>query len=271
VDAAHVRAFDAMTPEELAGMWCSLLHLGVNEGAADSRAAEAYFAHLRLNVPERAFALVLAVLRSGADKSLLMTLNQSLFFPALLKEHGTALLDRIIAEARHDARLRWLLSGANWWVSRQNLSVQLTSEADRTAWRADALPRPGGVIDFTCLTAVELGRVWVELNSNPGKHEDKNWYRLKDYEDDLLGHEPDRTLDAILEILRIETDEELLGLLAATLLECVISFETIDRIEREAAANDKFRWLLGGVWYWTEPDELKARLDAIVQGQHWEN
>jgi hypothetical protein len=59
--------------------------------------------------------------------------------------------------------------------------------------------------------------------------------------------------------------------LAAGLLEDVISMDTIDRIEREANADDKFRWLLGGVWYWNEPEPLKARLDAIVQGRHWDN
>jgi hypothetical protein len=26
---------------------------------------------------------------------------------------------------------------------------------------------------------------------------------------------------------------------------------------------------LGGVWYWEDPEPLKARLDAIVQGRHW--
>jgi hypothetical protein len=61
-----------------------------------------------------------------------------------------------------------------------------------------------------------------------------------------------------------------LAVLAAGLLEDVISAKTIDRIEREAAANEKFRWLLGGAWYWhNNPESLKERLDAIVHGQHW--
>jgi len=57
--------------------------------------------------------------------------------------------------------------------------------------------------------------------------------------------------------------------LAAGLIEDAVSVRTIDRIEKEAAANPKFRHLLGAVWYWDEPDELKARLDAIVQCEHW--
>jgi Family of unknown function (DUF6869) len=61
----------------------------------------------------------------------------------------------------------------------------------------------------------------------------------------------------------------MLALLAAGPLEDVISMETIDRIEREAAANKRFHDLLGGVWYYRAPDELKARLDALVRQNRW--
>ena len=56
----------------------------------------------------------------------------------------------------------------------------------------------------------------------------------------------------------------MLSLLAAGPLEDVISMETIDRIEREASVIKRFHDLLGGVWYYRAPDELKARLDALV-------
>jgi len=29
--------------------------------------------------------------------------------------------------------------------------------------------------------------------------------------------------------------------------------------------NESFRHLLGGVWYYSAPDELKARLDALIK------
>ena len=45
--------------------------------------------------------------------------------------------------------------------------------------------------------------------------------------------------------------------------------ETIDRIEREAAADKRFHDLLGGVWYYRAPDELRARLDALVGWNRW--
>ena len=43
----------------------------------------------------------------------------------------------------------------------------------------------------------------------------------------------------------------------------------IDRIEREASVNKRFHDLLGGVWYYRAPDELKARLDALVGQNRW--
>jgi hypothetical protein len=61
----------------------------------------------------------------------------------------------------------------------------------------------------------------------------------------------------------------LLSMLAAGPLEDLIGMETIDRIEREAAANQRFRDLLGGVWYYRAPAELKARLDALVGPNRW--
>jgi CRISPR/Cas system-associated protein Cas7 (RAMP superfamily) len=55
----------------------------------------------------------------------------------------------------------------------------------------------------------------------------------------------------ILAILNIETNEGLLALLAAGLLEDVIGMEVID-----------------GVWCSNENEHLKARLNAIVGGRH---
>jgi hypothetical protein len=92
---------------------------------------------------------------------------------------------------------------------------------------------------------------------------------MMDYERDLREQDPDRAIDLIVEILRIETNPVLLSLLAAGSLEDVISMETIDRIEREAAANKRFHDLLGGVWYYRAGDELKARLDALIADVRW--
>jgi len=35
------------------------------------------------------------------------------------------------------------------------------------------------------------------------------------------------------------------------------------------SADQRFHDLLGGVWYYRASDELKARLDALVEGNRW--
>ena len=92
---------------------------------------------------------------------------------------------------------------------------------------------------------------------------------MMDYERELREEDPDRAIDLILEILKIETNPVLLSILAAGPLEDVISMTTIDRIEREAAVDQRFRHLLGGVWYFSAPEELKARLDALIGDTRW--
>ena len=92
---------------------------------------------------------------------------------------------------------------------------------------------------------------------------------MMDYERDLREEDPDKAIDLIVEILKIESNPVMLSLLAAGSLEDVISMETIDRIEREASASKPFRDLLGGVGYFRAPDELKARLDALVGQNRW--
>jgi hypothetical protein len=265
------KIFEQMPIVELAGLWCSLQYVGLREQTEQSWAALLYFDQLPHERPERALALVLAVLRSEAHKSVLLELNAKLF-TALIHQHASLLIDELEREARDDARLRWLLGGVVWWAPNEDLRERIIAIADQEAWRIDRDARDAAVpIDFAGLSTAELARIWVEQNTKPHKDQDDNWMALQDYERDLVGERPDAAIDLILEILRIETDERVLGFLAAGLLENVISLQSIARIEREATAHEKFRWLLGGVWYWNEPDELKTRLDGILQGQHWAN
>ncbi len=268
----RAQAFDAMAVEELAALWCRLQHVGMKDTSEESDAATEYFDWLPRRAPERALDVILAVLRSDAGTPVLMELNSRLF-PALLNEHGAALLRRIEGEVRGNERFRWLVAGSGWWLDGRHISRLLAGEDARKAWYADydAQKHATPAIDFHALSVTERARTWIAQKTKPHAEQDDNWMRLVDFEEHLLNNDPDGALDLILEVLRIETDERVLGLLAAGLLECVISTKTIERIEREAAANARFVWLLGGVYYWSEPEPLKARLDAIVQGRHWEN
>jgi hypothetical protein len=119
------------------------------------------------------------------------------------------------------------------------------------------------------MSVAELARAWVEQYSKSERDRDDNFFAMMDYESELREEDPDKAIDLIVEILKIETNPVMLSLLAAGPLEDVISMETIDRIEREASADKRFHDLLGGVWYYRASDELKARLDALVEGNRW--
>ncbi|MGL3106457.1 DUF6869 domain-containing protein [Bradyrhizobium sp. BR 1432] len=49
----------------------------------------------------------------------------------------------------------------------------------------------------------------------------------------------------------------------------MISAGTIGRIEREARVNERFRDLLGGVWYYRAPGDVRTRLDALIGESRW--
>ena len=119
------------------------------------------------------------------------------------------------------------------------------------------------------MSVQELARAWVEQYSKSDRDRDDNFFAMMDYESELREEDPEKAIDLIVEILKIETNPVLLSLLAAGPLEDVISMETIDRIEREAQTNKRFHDLLGGVWYYRASDELKARLDALVGEVRW--
>ena len=114
----------------------------------------------------------------------------------------------------------------------------------------------------------ELARLGRSISKSE-RDRDDNFSAIMDYERDLREEDPDKAIDVIVEILKIETNPVLLALLAAGPLEDVITMETIDRIEREVSADQRFHDLLGGVWYYRASDELKARLDALVGGNRW--
>ena len=76
--------------------------------------------------------------------------------------------------------------------------------------------------------------------------------------------EPEDCWKAILRILELDPEPEVIAILAAGPLEDLINHhgpQFIDRIEAEARRNSKFRYLLGGVWESSTP-EIWARVEA---------
>ncbi len=267
--AEQRKMYDAMSIEQLAEIWRALQHVGLRDQTEGTWDTTLYFDALPHDEPERALDLVLAVLRSEQDQLVLMQLDDK-FTTTLIHAHAGTLIDRLEREVTGNPKLRWLLGSAYWWAPSAPLKARLEVIADIESWRADrdASRALSESIDFASLSPAELARVWIEQSGKPQKDQNDLWSELRDYEREITNNEPDRMLDMILEVLKIETNERMLGYLAAGPLEDVIGMNTIDRVEREAAANERFRHLLGGVWYYSAPDELKARLDPLVK-ERW--
>ena len=261
--------FDALPIAQLATMWGALQRVSRRDQTGSVWAAKVYFDHLPGDQPDRALELVLEVLATEQDKPTVMLLNDKLML-SLMFAHGPELIGRVEAAARDNARLRWLLGGIRFGTGK-SFERRIEAIADRAAWELDdaARHRPQHSLDCQTMSVPALARAWVEQYSKSDRDRDDNFFVLMDFERGLREEDPDRAIDLILEILEIETNPVLLSMLAAGPLEDVISMTTIDRIEREAAANKRFASLLGGVWYFRAPAELKARLDALIGDNRW--
>lgn len=261
--------FDALPVPQLATIWCALQRVSRRDQTGSVWAAKVYFDHLPGEQPDRALDLVLEVLAAEHDKPTVMLLNDKLML-SLMFTHGAEVIDRVEATARDDAKLRWLLGGVRFGTGKA-FERRIEAIADGAAWEVDdaARHRPQAPLDCETMSVPDLAHAWVEQYSKSDRDRDDNFFALMDFERDLREDDPDRAIDLILEILGIETNPVLLSMLAAGALEDVISMRTIDRIEREAAANERFRDLLGGVWYFRAGEELKARLDALIGDNRW--
>ncbi|TQF42145.1 hypothetical protein UNPF46_05780 [Bradyrhizobium sp. UNPF46] len=260
---------DSLALDELASMWCALQRVSRRDQVSSVWTLKLYFDHLPHRRPEAALDLVLEVLRTEADKPTVMQLDDK-FLPVLLHAHDPDLIARIEHEAGYNDRLRWLLGGVHVAPDDPSMS-RIAGLADSKAWQADrqAQRTPRAPLDCAGMSVPALARAWVEQYSRSERDQDDNLFAIMDFERDLCEDDPDKLIDLILEILEIEANPVLLSLLAAGPLEDVISAATIDRIEREARSNERFRDLLGGVWYYRASDELKARLDALVGESRW--
>jgi hypothetical protein len=260
---------DSLSLAELASMWCALQRVSRRDQAGSIWAAKLYFDHLPHRRPQAALDLILEVLRSETDKPTVMQLNDK-FLLALLYAHGNEVIARLEHEAEYNDRLCWLLGGVHFGDG-DSLMKRVAEIADVAAWDADHLAQrtPREPLDCASMPIEALARAWVEQYSKSDRDQDDNLFAIMDFERDLREEDPDRMIDLILEVLKIETNTVLLSLLAAGPLEDVISTRTIDRIEREAHADKRFHDLLGGVWYYRAPDDVKARLDALVGNGRW--
>jgi hypothetical protein len=142
---------------------------------------------------------------------------------------------------------------------------------DATNWAT--MPVPGAETHeeqqklFDAMPLAELADTWRALQQVGLRDKTAGTWAAFHYFDALPHHRPDRALDLILEILRRETDIPVLLQLGDKFTPALLYAHgavLIDRLEREAAANPRLRWLLGSVIWWTEDDNLEARLAATA-------
>jgi hypothetical protein len=106
--------------------------------------------------------------------------------------------------------------------------------------------------------AAEIAQEWLAKSSLPAG---ERWSRL----DEAPYDDPELTWHGVLAVLQHELTPEQFALLAAGPLETLLSRygpDYIGRVEREAAENSKFNYLLGGVWRCTAPQQVWERVQA---------
>jgi hypothetical protein len=120
---------------------------------------------------------------------------------------------------------------------------------------------------------LEAWREWAEwTRAHPGEGQPSdligwmefNWV-VEDY--------PEQAWSAILAALEDPRMEASLEVLAAGPLEDLLSLhgETfISRVEEAARSNQKFAWLLGGVWQFQMSDDVWKRVQAVWDRRGWD-
>ncbi|MEZ0279374.1 MAG: DUF6869 domain-containing protein [Methylibium sp.] len=89
---------------------------------------------------------------------------------------------------------------------------------------------------------------------------------------DLSGARPGQGARAGQGPLEIEANPNVLGLLAAGMLEDLIPSQdgaVVDAAVAEAARNPRFRHLLGGVWFYSVSPEVTEKLEKARGGERW--
>ena len=122
---------------------------------------------------------------------------------------------------------------------------------DDTESVLDAMPIP------------ELASMWGALQRLSRRNQTSAAWEALMYFNRLSKRRPARAFDLVLEVLRAEADKPTAMQLNDAFMRALIHAhgpEMIDRIEQEAAVNERFRNLLGGVWHCSAPADLKERL-----------
>lgn len=121
--------------------------------------------------------------------------------------------------------------------------------------------------------AAELARGWIDRYESIERFGEQSPESLATYPaferfEDAVGRDPELAWDAILRVIEQSASDFVLENLAAGPLETLIgrhSLLFIERIEQRAAVDERFQWLLGGVWQGRIPAEIWERI-KVAQG-----
>ena len=120
----------------------------------------------------------------------------------------------------------------------------------------------------------EVAKAWVKMWSYDLESSDREKYEwVEDFEYEATYENPDIGFQLVLEILKLDPDVETIEVLAAGPLENLLSQHgesMISKVEFEARNNDKFAYLLGGVWQQSMSDELWNRVQKVWNRSGWD-
>jgi Family of unknown function (DUF6869) len=110
----------------------------------------------------------------------------------------------------------------------------------------------------------KLIRHWILYNeAKEGSPEREEYYWAEEKITDYVEKDPELAWEYLLKILSCEISQWAVGLLAAGPLENLLSDfgpQLIDRVEKEARINPKFRLALTGVWQGGMTDDIWKRV-----------
>jgi hypothetical protein len=269
----------ALPMGDLVGAWREVSTTGLKDQTPGTHALTIYFDQLSNEMPERGIAFIEAALAGEPDDEIVMLLAEGKVLGQLLVFHAGRIASSLQALALRQPRFRWLMGSkgasiANGMVEDPQIRRRLLAIADEPAYRAweAAHPKPEPP-DFAAMTLPDLAAAWVEITSRSdlARQRDDDWGEMFDFKSDLVSNDPLGALELVKAILDIEDNPNVLGLLAAGMLEDLVPEEdgpVIDAVVAEAERNEKFRHLLGGVWFYGMSPEVTERL-MKARGEAW--